>query len=296
MPEYLTEAQIDQFNRNGYLLIPGFLDTQETDKLLARAKQLLDEFPVENHPLTRFTTGDDNHVGDDYFLSSGDKIRFFLEEDAIDKNGKLNRDKQRAVNKIGHGLHELDPLFRRVTLENERLKALVRDLRFHVDPVALQSMVITKQPEIGGEDPPSALGFWIALERCTPENGALSFLPGSHLTAPITKRFVRLPTGGTGFETLATPELEAQYAAASEGKYILEACAPGDLVLIHGSVLHKSEKNTSEKTRFAYTFHMIESPPRATYDAKNWLQPTPNMPFSHVLDEPNLKLVNPTLA
>ncbi|KAK1236454.1 hypothetical protein PQX77_000290 [Marasmius sp. AFHP31] len=319
MPEYLTPEQIKQFNENGYLLIPGFLELGETNALLSRAKQLLEEFPVENHPLTKFTTGDDNHVGDDYFLTSGDKIRFFLEEDAIGKDGQLNRPKNRAVNKIGHGLHELDPLFRKVTLENERLKALVRDLQFHVDPVALQSMVITKQPEIGGEElsssatiyihsshfeltriqytnPPSALGFWIALERCTPENGALSFLPGSHLNAPITKRFVRLPTGGTGFESLSTPELEAQYAAASQGKYILEACAPGDLVLIHGSVLHKSERNTSDKTRFAYTFHMIESPPRATYDAKNWLQPTPSMPFSHVLDEPNLKLVNPALA
>jgi hypothetical protein len=57
------------------------------------------------------------------------------------------------VNKIGHGslpihiiihiylnltklaLHELDPVFRNVTLENDRLKALARDLRFHHDPV-----------------------------------------------------------------------------------------------------------------------------------------------------------------
>ncbi|KAG7091066.1 hypothetical protein E1B28_010123 [Marasmius oreades] len=308
MPEYLTEEQIEQFNRDGYLLIPGFLDCTEAEVLLARAKQLLFEFPIENHPLTKFTTSDKNHVGDDYFLTSGDKIRFFLEEGALDEDGNLTREKQQAVNKIGHGLHEIDPLFRRVTLQNERIQSLVRDLKFHVDPVALQSMVITKQPEIGGEvpehndstflytDPPSALGFWIALERCTPENGALSFLPGSHLKAPITKRFVRLPTGGTGFEFLATPEMEAQYAAASQGKYVLEACSPGDLVLIHGSVLHKSERNTSNKTRFAYTFHMIESPPRALYDAKNWLQPTPNMPFPHVLDEPNLKLVNPALA
>ncbi|KAI3618843.1 hypothetical protein WG66_000532 [Moniliophthora roreri] len=298
----------DDIEPPSYLLVPGFLDSVDTNALLSRAKQLLDEFPIENHPLTKFTTGDDNHVGDDYFLTSGDKIRFFLEEDAIDKDGKLTREKQKAVNKIGHGLHELDPLFRKVTLENERLKALVRDLKFHVDPVALQSMVITKQPEIGGAvpehndstflytDPPSALGFWIALEQCTPENGALSFLPGSHRTAPITKRFVRLPSGGTGFESLSTPELEAQYAAASQGKYILETCNPGDLVLIHGSVLHKSERNTSQHARFAYTFHMIESPPRATYDAKNWLQPTPGMPFSHILDKPNMALVNPALA
>ncbi|KAG9040739.1 hypothetical protein FS837_000239 [Tulasnella sp. UAMH 9824] len=52
------------------------------------------------------------------------------------------------------------------------------------------------------------------------------------------------------------------------------------LVLIHGSVLHKSERNTSSKTRYAYTFHMIESEPYAQYDEKNWLQPTKEMPFS----------------
>jgi phytanoyl-CoA hydroxylase len=73
--------------------------------------------------------------------------------DATDEQGNLTRDKRESVNKIGHGnalypcgfgdtgscaspaLHELDPLFRRVTLENERLKQLVRDLRFHRDPL-----------------------------------------------------------------------------------------------------------------------------------------------------------------
>src|SRR5262245_44943544 len=100
---------------------------------------------------TKFTTGEDNHIGDDYFLTSGDKIRYFLDEDAIDENGNLTRDKDKSVNKIGHGmclvpkfvqlsvfptaLHQLDPVFRRVTLENDRLKALVRDLQFHNDPV-----------------------------------------------------------------------------------------------------------------------------------------------------------------
>jgi hypothetical protein len=32
-------------------------------------------------------------------------------------------------------LHELDPLFRKVTLENQRIKQLVEDLQFHHDPV-----------------------------------------------------------------------------------------------------------------------------------------------------------------
>jgi phytanoyl-CoA hydroxylase len=100
---------------------------------------------------TKFTTSEGDHIGDDYFLTSGDKIRYFLDEDAIDENGNLTRDKDKSVNKIGHGmclilkfiqserippaLHQLDPVFRQITLQNDRLKALVRDLQFHRDPV-----------------------------------------------------------------------------------------------------------------------------------------------------------------
>lgn len=287
----LSPGQLESFHKNGYLVLHGFLSPNQTSALLNRSKALLDEFKIENHPLTKFTTSDDDHVGDDYFLDSGDKIRYFLEEDAVDKQGRLTKEKQLSVNKIGHALHELDPEFRRVTLENDKIKTLVRELGFHHDPVALQSMVIFKQPKIGGEvpehtdstflytDPPTALGFWFALEACTPTNGALSFLPGSHLTVPLSKRFVRLSAGGTGMEPLG----ESTNTASLEGKYVMECCEPGDLVLIHGSVLHKSERNTSGITRIAYTFHMIDSPPHAIYDAKNWLQPTPDMPFSRIL-------------
>ncbi|KAG8911043.1 hypothetical protein FRC01_005965 [Tulasnella sp. 417] len=282
-----------------YLLIPNFLSQDDVREMMARSKQLLEDFTLEGHPMTKFTTGDstqDKHVGDDYFLNSGDKIRYFLEEDAVGSEGKLNRSKELAVNKIGHALHELDPTFRRISLQNERLKALAKDLQFHKDPAVLQSMLIFKQPEIGGKvgehndstflytDPPSALGFWFALEDCTPSNGALSFLPGSHKTNPLKSRFVRLPQGGTGFEPLPgviteeTPSSEPN--KEGDDKYIQPPCPAGTLVLIHGSVLHKSEKNTSSKTRYAYTFHMIESEPYARYDEKNWLQPTQEMPFS----------------
>ena len=70
----------------------------------------------------------------------------------------------------------------------------------------------------------------------------------------------------------------------------------GDLVLIHGSVLHKSGRNTSTKTRYAYTFHMVDSPPHAEYDEKNWLQPTAEMPFSKMLDTPNATVLAPERA
>jgi phytanoyl-CoA hydroxylase len=56
-----------------YLRIPGFLAPDETDMLLARSKQLLEDFNIDDHPLTKFTTSDNDHVGDEYFLTSGEK-------------------------------------------------------------------------------------------------------------------------------------------------------------------------------------------------------------------------------
>ncbi|CAE6481551.1 unnamed protein product [Rhizoctonia solani] len=308
-PKVLSPEQVAKFYKDGYLILPGFIPKDETSTLLARAKQLIAEFQLEGHPMTRFTTGEEDdpthskkHVGDEYFLTSGDKIRFFLEDDAFDSQGNLAKPKEKSVNKIGHGLHERDPVFHKFTMENEKLKQLAHDLAFHQDPEVLQSMVICKQPEIGGKvpehndstflytDPPSALGFWFALERCTEFNGALSFLPGSHRTTPINKRFVRLPEGGTGFIDIESPviplDIQSQPSErpvdfdATGGEYILETCDAGTLVLIHGSVLHKSERNTSQNTRFAYTFHMIESAPKVRYDERNWLQPAASMSFS----------------
>lgn len=92
---------------------------------------------------------------------------------------------EESINKIGHALAVLDPVFRRYTLEDERIKQVAKDLKYHKDPKVLQSMVICKQPRIGGEvpvhndstflytDPPSAVGAWVALEECTAQNGCL---------------------------------------------------------------------------------------------------------------------------
>jgi len=149
-------------------------------------------------------------------------------------------------------------------------------------------MVICKQPEIGGAvpphqdstflytDPPSAVGFWYALEDATVENGCLSFLPGSHKRAKIEKRFVRKKEGcGTEFvdnEGAKFPVGEEFQEGEVEGEYKLGEVKAGTLVLIHGNLLHKSEKNVSKKGRIIYTFHVIEGAD-AKYDERNWLQP-----------------------
>ena len=288
----LSAAQRESYNKDGYLIISNALSPDNVSTLLGESNRLLESFDLSSHPMTKFSTGESSsHVGDDYFLTSGDQIRFFFEEDAFSPEGELIKPKHRAVNKFGHYLHELSPPFKLATFSPLH-QSIGRELGFK-DPRVLQSMVICKQPEIGGRvpphqdssflytNPPSAVGFWIALEDATEENGCLSFAKGSHRRAPVTSRFVRKQSGiGTEFAEVDGERYPRNFEHKGAGEeevdegYEMGEVKAGSLVLIHGNLLHKSEKNLSASSRLIYTFHIIEG--ENDYDRRNWLQPPKN--------------------
>jgi len=270
------------FERDGYLVLPGFVPAEQCDVLRKRMAELLEAFePAE--VATIFSTRELSHAQDRYFLESGDKIRFFFEEEAFDPDGRLKQSKARSINKIGHALHDLDPVFAQFSRQ-PALASLVAELGV-AEPLLLQSMYIFKQPRIGGEvgchqdasflltEPPSVIGLWFALEAATVENGCLYAARGGH-KGPLRSQFLRHDVGGrhdrTEMVTLDPTPLP------SEGLVPLEV-PKGTLVVLHGFLPHGSAPNRSAQSRHAYTLHVIDG--RCAYRPDNWLQRAQDMPL-----------------
>ena len=212
-------------------------------------------------------------------MGSGDKIRYFFEEGAEIGPEADPATVRASINKIGHALHDLNPVFARFSFSQA-----VREVLGHTqldDPVLVQSMYIVKPPRIGGvvaphqdasfliDEPQTVTGLWFALEDATVDNGCLWVLPGSHRD-PLHARFARKANNPQA------TAMDGEFPPFDEETYTPLEVQAGSLVLLHGSVLHASKANTSSRSRHAYTLHFKSR--ASTWSPDNWLQ-SPDRPF-----------------
>ena len=274
----LSSDQLAFYKRDGFLVLENFVSEKACDHLRSSAEELLCDFDPQG-VVSIFSTHEQTRRSDDYFLESGDKIRFFFEENAFLPDGNFRESKLRSINKIGHALHDLDSVFDKFSRRQE-IKELVFDLGL-TQPLLLQSMYIFKQPGIGGEvachqdatflytEPLRLVGLWFALEDATVENGCLWVIPGGHKIG-LKSRFIRAAAGGTRFEIFDNEPWPEENLQRLEVK-------KGTLVVLHPLLPHLSRENTSPRSRHAYTLHVIDA--SVNYPKENWLQRLEAMPL-----------------
>ena len=274
----LNPEQNNFYRNNGYLVLPQFKAAGDVVALRQWATGVVEAFDAITVK-SIFTTRDQSRHIDDYFMASASNVSCFFEEEAFDSNGQLKQPKAQSINKIGHAMHDLNPLVSAFS-RGPKLAALAQDVGL-TRPQIWQSMVIFKQPHIGGEvgwhqdatffetAPITVTTFWFALEDASLENGCLWVQPGGH-RGPLRERFVKTAGNRAAMESIDNTEWPSQSSAIP-----LEAKA-GDLILMHGLLPHHSAPNRSPHSRMAFTLHVTDK--SSVYSPRNWLQRGEDLP------------------
>jgi len=269
----LSATQIRQYHDNGFLVLEAAIARRELESLQAAALGMVDAFDIDRQR-TVFTTTDRDSGRDDYFFGSAENIHCFLEEDALSPAGELLKPARLAINKIGHAMHDLDPVFG-AFCRQPLFGNILRDIGYR-NPVLMQTMYIFKQPFIGGEvrwhqdgsylitDPATVTGIWVAIEDANQDNGCLWVQPGGH-HSPLRQIYqVDWRTRkGRLTDVDGAPWPSAADAVAVE-------VGAGSVVIFHDHMPHYSSQNRSNRSRHAFTLHAAEQD--AEWSGKNWLQ------------------------
>lgn len=269
---------VETFNNQGYLIIPDFINLKTCQQLIQEQEKIIDSLNHQENARVIFDTGNQEHAQNQYFFDSARKISFFYEKDAFNNNGEFIVPLHKAINKIGHALHDYNETFR-VFSYQEKIKALLLNLSME-KPQIVQSMYLLKQPKIGNKvdlhqdssyiytQPESCIGLWFALEDANKNNGCLWALPGCHKST-LRQRMIK-------------KGLQVQMQTIDETSFDLCQAIPlevsaGTLIVLHGRLPHYSEYNHSAVSRHAYSLHAVDEV--TEYSENNWLQADKNNPF-----------------
>ncbi len=269
----LSTGQVEQYHRDGFLVLKNAIAKTELEALKTAALRIVDDFDIGKHR-TVFSTTDSDHGRDDYFFDSAENVHCFLEADALDADGKLQKPARLAINKIGHALHDLNPVFGEFCRQ-PLFREVLRDIGYKT-PLLWQTMYIFKQPHIGGEvrwhqdgsylitEPATVTGIWVALEDANRGNGCLWVQPGGH-RSPLREIYQVDWIARKGKLT----DLDKAPWPATDKASAVEVPA-GSVVIFHDHMPHYSSQNRSDHSRHAFTLHVADK--SSGWSESNWLQ------------------------
>lgn len=218
MSYHLTAAQVASYHRDGYLIIPEFFNKEEVSKL--------------------------------YSIS--------IKDAAISKNSIDLNDQEGKKTRLALWFTPGNDVYGLLT-KSERMVNSANKLMDGTSPVChFHSKLMQKEPKVGGawewhQDygywykneflfPDQMISVMVAITEATRENGCLQVIKGSHKMGRVEHGVAGEQVGASQrYVDLALKTMELVYVELK----------PGDGLFFHSNILHRSEANLSDKSRWS---------------------------------------------
>jgi len=228
----LTGAQLKAWERDGFFIVPGW---SEPDVLRRMEERIVAMCRAE-------AAGES--IGGAY-VTIEEKIASAAQHPE-ERLAKLFR------------VHREQDVFREFVSE-ERLLDLVEGL-LGPDLDCFLSQFIAKRPGALGQpwhqdafyfpfDRGPQVGLWLAVSEARLDNGPLWVVPGSHREAVHPVVGDRRPHASYGYVEIVDHDF------AGEVPVLMQ---PGDLLVFHSHLMHRSTDNDSQAPRYAMVYHLAE--------------------------------------
>lgn len=232
----LSGEQLQQWHRDGFVLLRGFADVAVGRAMAAETIAAIRADPPAAHP------------GQPAYVTANAML--------VQPEGKVPDGADAPEDFVAKVFNtHLDGTARDFALSAACADVVASILGDDID--VFQSMFILKNPGAWGQpwhqdsyyfhfDRQPQVGLWLAISEATLENGCLSVLPGSH-TLPVQQHLPdQRPGANQGYTEI--PDVDEVGAMPV-------LMQPGDLLVFHSYLLHRSVDNLGTGRRAAMVYH-----------------------------------------
>lgn len=214
----LNREQVDSFFVDGYVIVKGFCNKAEVDRMYATA----------------------------------------IEDDAMTKNALLLNDQTGRKTKLSLWFTPGNDVFGYLTRSEKMVNSVARLLDSDAPVCHFHSKLMQKEPRVGGAwEWHQDYGYWyknqfmfpdqlvsvmVALTTANKENGCLQVIKGSHKLGRVNHGFAGEQVGAD--MTMVNNALKTM-------EHIYVELEPGDALFFHSNILHRSEANLSDYPRWS---------------------------------------------
>ena len=236
---FLSARDAAAWDRDGFFLVKEFSPPDVCDAMLRRAIDLAREADGRGVAGTAIVPPERNLAD-----SMGSEA---LAEERVSKVFKVHR----------------DSVFHEFATQPDLVASVQHLLGTDID--CFLSQFIFKNPGACGQpwhqdafyfpiDRGPQVGVWLAVTEATLANGCLHVVPGSHLEPVHEHLLDRRPNANQGYVEILDHDMSGERPVTM---------APGDLLIFHSHLMHRSKDNNSSAIRAAMVYHFGE---RGTVD------------------------------